>query len=122
MKKWSEVIEQYRDIIGEKMMDAKRDTFNAMSGWHVAVEITKDGVVYCTELMSQNSFTRSSYEGSAYTVYKVQSWDVDELIDDENSEDELRDYELMEFSHIIDEILDEVIEERKDQESDVIPF
>ena len=74
---WSEIMEQNRDKIIEKIIEAKKETEGTMQGWGVDVEINQEGDVWTTGLMSQNSQTMSSWEGETKSITRVVSWNAE---------------------------------------------
>ena len=77
MRKWSELMEENREAIVEKMVDAFKDAEGGMSGWFTGVEMDQDGEVWTTGTMSQGSQSQSSWEGKTFVVTSIPSWSVD---------------------------------------------
>lgn len=67
--------EKYEEIIA-KIIEAKKEAEGYMQGMHVSVLIDKDGEIYYTGAMSQNSMTQGQFDGSALTIANLECWRV----------------------------------------------
>lgn len=74
---WVKVMEDNRDAIEETIREAKKETYETMQGWHVDVEIDKNGKAWTGDLLSTGSQSMSSYNGETFIVCGIQSWEVD---------------------------------------------
>jgi len=74
MKKWSELMEENKDVIIEKMVEAFKEAEGGMSGWHNGVEMDQDGDVWTTGIMSQGSQSQSSWEGKTFIIDWIKTW------------------------------------------------
>lgn len=77
MKKWSEILEENKDDIMQKMVDAFKKAEAGMSGWHVGVEIDQAGNIWTTGILSQGSQSESSWKGETFIVDWISTWNVD---------------------------------------------
>jgi len=74
---WIEIIEASRERILDCAVQAKKDTYGTMQGWHVDVEMNKNGECWVTGLESSGSQSISSYKGETFIVMGVDSWEID---------------------------------------------
>lgn len=74
---WSKIMEDNKNKIIEKFIQAKRETKGCMQGWHVDIEMDETGDVWVTGLMSTGSQSMSSYKGETFIVGEVKSWEVE---------------------------------------------
>ena len=99
MKKWSELMEENRETIVEKMVDAFKEAESGMSGWHNGIEMDQDGDVWTTGIMSQGSQSESSFNGRTFIIDWIDTWEADYSTDELRDADELKaqyaEYEKM---------------------------
>ena len=74
---WVKIMEDNRETIEEKILEAKREAFEAMQGWHIDVEIDEEGKVWTSDVMSTGSQSISSWNGETFIVCSISSWKVE---------------------------------------------
>ena len=84
MIKWSQVLEENKEKIIEKMTKAKRESFENKYQFTMkeVVEVYTDGSV-TSQMMSQNSQTMDSYNNKSYTVWSYEYVGVETSSDEE---------------------------------------
>ena len=105
MRKWSELMEENKDVIVKKMVEAYEKAESNMSGWHFDIEMDQDGDVWTSGLLSRGSQSQSSWEGKTFIVVSIDTWvfDYDEMQTLNNNLPECNDiYEAFE-QHKIDQ-------------------
>jgi len=91
MEKWSELMEENREAIVEKMVEAFKEAEGGMSGWQNGVEMDQDGEVWTTGIMSQGSQLESSFNGRTFIVDWIKTWEADYSTDELRDADELKE-------------------------------
>ena len=77
MKKWSELMEENREVIIEKMVAAFEEAEGGMPSSSIGVEIDQDGDVWTTGMMSRGNQSESSWEGKTTIVDNINAWTFD---------------------------------------------
>ena len=103
--KWSKLMEENREVIVEKMVEAFKEAEGGMSGWSIGVEMDQDGDVWTTGLMSQGSQSESSWKGETTIIDNIGSWNLD------YDEMELLKAKLPDFQDLYDEFEQHKIDE-----------
>ena len=78
---WVKIMEDNREVIEEKIREAKEEAYKGMQGWHVDIEIDESGEAWITGLMSTGSQSISSWKEETFIVCSIKSWEVE--FDDE---------------------------------------
>lgn len=66
------LINENYDAIKDKIIEAYKETDRTdLSGWHVEINISSEGNVWTSGLLSQNSWTQGDFE----TITTVHTWD-----------------------------------------------
>ena len=100
MRKWSELMEENKDLIVEKMVDTFKEAEGGMSGWQIGVEMDQSGDVWTTGIMSQGSQSQSSWEGKTFVIDWIKTWEADYSTDDLIYDSELKD-QYTEYEQLI---------------------
>lgn len=74
---WAKIMEDNREAIEEKILEAKKETNGTMQGWHVDVEINEKGEAWTSGPNSVGSQSMASWKGETFIVTHVNSWEVD---------------------------------------------
>jgi len=106
---WVKIMEENREAIEEKILQAKKETFETMSGWHVDVEMNEQGEVWTGDMMSTGSQSMSSYKGETFIITSVKSWrtecnlDVEQEMKYNDNQKYFNEYKTQQEEDIINE-------------------
>ena len=100
--KWSKIIKDNQQEIEKVLMEAFEEAESDIgSGWGVDIEINKQGEVYHSSIISNNSQSMDSWEGNSCIITNIPCWEVDvnvlEEIENDGLTEEYRGSKYFEY-------------------------